>query len=97
MQNFDRFQRSVQEFESSSKAADFQAIAGGLIPLVEELCVPLTVDESVESLKTLLRDVMKSDPRVAKSMKAQVVSQLRMLQRRIEIQRDKDDWRRDDA
>ncbi len=97
MQTFERLSAAIRDFDEASKANDFQPIAGQLVPLVKELSVHLFKDESVESLLTSLRDLMNSEIRNARFLKARVHTQLRSFQSQVEIQRNKDEWRRDDA
>ena len=97
MQNFERLRTAVREFEEASKAVDFQAIAASLGPLVKELSLHLPHEDSVQSLQSSLRELTQCEPRIAQSMKPQVAFQLRTLQSQIEIQRTKDEWRRDDV
>ncbi len=97
MQTFERLSAAIRDFDEASKAVEFQPIAGKLVPLGKELSVHLPKDESVESLLTSLRDLMNSEPRLARSLKTNVHTQLRSFQSQVEIQRNKDEWRRDDA
>ena len=97
MQTFERFSAAVRDFDEATKAVEIQPLAGRLVPLVQELSVHLSTDESVESLLTSLRDLMNCEIRSARFMKAKVHTKLRSFQSQVEIQRNKDEWRRDDA
>ena len=97
MQTFERFSAAIRDFDEASKAVEFQPIAGQVVPLVKEPSVHLSKGESVESPLNSLRRIMSCEPRVAQSIKVGVVSQLRSLHSRIEIQLTKDEWRRHNA
>lgn len=97
MQTFERFCAAIQDFDEATKAVEFQPLAGRLVPLVQELSVHISSDESVESLVTSLRDLMNCEIRSARFLKPRVHTKLRSFQSQIEIQRNKDEWRRDDA
>ena len=96
-QLFERFQHTIQEFNKTKKAAEYQLIAGTLLPLIKELSVHLPSEESIQSLLSGLQKFMSCEARLAKSMKAGIASELQSFKSLIEIQRSKAEWRRDDA